>query len=372
MKIIISLLSIIIVLDIYRISIIIFRKDSSIQRKIFEILILFITIVMCLIIMKENNNFNLIYFFISLILSLYVVICFVLEFKNRKNFISILSIKSAIDKSQNGILFLNNKNNILLINKVMKSILEYYDINDNIITNLESKVFQKTNNDKLLKCLNKVWLLKIYNNKEIVVIDVTDLYTLNEKLEQQNKEQREYNNKILKALDNIEEINKSKNLIKLKNEFHDLLGHRLSLFKAYLNTSQINLKDIKFMINNLFYEDNSEESPSNKLSKLVNIYSVLGISININGKISNNNLGSIYFEIIREAVTNAIMHGSSKNIDINIYDNEMIISNDGEKPKKEIHENEGIKGMRRKLNDIGGTLFVDTIDKFTLRISAKK
>lgn len=371
MKVVISLLSIVLVIEVFRVSILLLRKDSSVFRLVFEFIILIgvITMYFVDICFMKVDEFNYICFCISIVLSLYVVFCFVFDFKDRRNFISVLSIKSAIDKSCNGIMFLNSKGNIFLINKVMEDVLDYYNISNNIISCLDSNVFKRVNNDRLLKCLDRIWLLKVYDDREIVVIDITDIYTLNEKLEFQNMILDEYNSKLLETLDNIEEINKSKNLIKIKNEFHDLLGHRLSLFKTYLNNGNTNLDDIKFMVSNLFYDDSSDFLPSDKLNKLIGIYDVLGISIKVDGVITDDDFGCVYFEIIREAVTNAIMHGGSKNIDISIDNNGMVIRNDGDVPRGDIHENEGIRGMRRKLNEIGGSLIIDVSDGFSLRIS---
>ena len=87
-------------------------------------------------------------------------------------------------------------------------------------------------------------------------------------------------------------------------------------------------------------------------------------------------VSEVFFEIIREAVTNAIIHGDSKNIKIVINNNieniEMIITNDGKKPNNIINENEGIKGMRRKLNEIGGILIIETDDNFLLKVIINK
>lgn len=48
----------------------------------------------------------------------------------------------------------------------------------------------------------------------------------------------------------------------------------------------------------------------------------------------------------------------------------MVITNDGNKPKSVIFENEGIKGMRKKLSNINGSLKVITDNNFKLIIKA--
>lgn len=369
------ILIIFIIIQVYRVAIIFFIRKQYLIKKIFEIFILLLIIIIELLNMHyiDNNKFNTILFLISIILALYIGINIIYERIIKKESLSILSVKNAIDLSDNGIMFLNDKGNIILINVVMKDILKEYNINDNYIDNLKEKEIKEIHNEHILKCLNRVWQLKINNNKEIIALDITDIYKIQEKTKNQNIEIEENNKKILKTLNNIEEVEKEKKLIKIKNEFHDILGHRLSLFGEYLKQDNINKEEIKFMLDNLFEQFTTLKSPEENLKKLIEVYKVFNINISIIGKLpKNKEVGETFFEIIREAVTNAIIHANSKNIKVVITNSlektEMLITNDGIKPNNFINENEGIKGMRRKLKEIGGILIIENEDNFILKI----
>lgn len=369
------ILIIFIIIQVYRVAIIFFIRKQYLIKKIFEVFILLLIIIIELLNMHyiDNNKFNTILFFISIILALYIGINIIYERIIKKESLSILSVKNAIDLSDNGIMFLNDKGNIILINVVMKDILKEYNINDNYIDNLKEKEIKEIHNEHILKCLNRVWQLKINNNKEIIALDITDIYKIQEKTRNQNIEIEENNKKILKTLNNIEEVEKEKKLIKIKNEFHDILGHRLSLFGEYLKQDNINKEEIKFMLDNLFEQFTTLKSPEENLKKLIEVYKVFNINISIIGKLpKNKEVGETFFEIIREAVTNAIIHANSKNIKVVITNSldktEMLITNDGIKPNNFINENEGIKGMRRKLKEIGGILIIENEDNFILKI----
>lgn len=369
------ILIIFIIIQVYRVAIIFFIRKQYLIKKIFEVFILLLIIIIELLNMHyiDNNKFNTILFFISIILALYIGINIIYERIIKKESLSILSVKNAIDLSDNGIMFLNDKGNIILINVVMKDILKEYNINDNYIDNLKEKEIKEIHNEHILKCLNRVWQLKINNNKEIIALDITDIYKIQEKTKNQNIEIEENNKKILKTLNNIEEVEKEKKLIKIKNEFHDILGHRLSLFGEYLKQDNINKEEIKFMLDNLFEQFTTLKSPEENLKKLIEVYKVFNINISIIGKLpKNKEVGETFFEIIREAVTNAIIHANSKNIKVVITNSlekiEMLITNDGIKPNNFINENEGIKGMRRKLKEIGGILIIENEDNFILKI----
>ena len=143
------------------------------------------------------------------------------------------------------------------------------------------------------------------------------------------------------------------------------------MFSKYLEMNKVNINEVKNIINNLFEEDENKKS-KDKLITLFNLYKTLGININVIGALPlDDKVANIFYEIIREAVTNAIIHANSKNIKAviteNEYKKELVITNDGDKPKQVIYENEGIKGMRRKLKIIGGTLIIDTKQEFILK-----
>lgn len=375
MKVLTFILIIFIILQVYRVAIIFFIRKQYLIKKIFEVFILLLIIIIELLNMHyiDNNKFNTILFLISIILALYIGINIIYERITKKESLSILSVKNAIDLSDNGIMFLNDKGNIILINVVMKDILKEYKINDNYIDNLKEKEIKEIHNEHVLKCLNRVWQLKINNNKEVIALDITDIYKIQENTRNQNIEIEENNKKILKTLNNIEEVEKEKKLIKIKNEFHDILGHRLSLFGEYLKQDNINKEEIKFMLDNLFEQFTTFKSPEENLKKLIEVYKVFNINISIIGKFpKNKEVGETFFEIIREAITNAIIHANSKNIKVVITNSlekiELLITNDGIKPNNFINENEGIKGMRRKLKEIGGILIIENSDEFILKV----
>ena len=373
MKIITIILINFLLLQIYRVTILFLKKEQNIFKKIFEFIIFILILIVELLNMKciDNNKFNIILLLVSIILAIYIGINIIYEILIKKESLSILSIKIAIDLSDNGIMFLNDKGNIILINKVMKDILKEYKINSNYIEKLQEK-----SNEQIIKCLDRKWQLKI-NNNEVVLFDITDLYNIQEKIMKQNIMIEENNKRLIEELNNIEKITKEKKIIKIKNEFHDILGHRLSLFIQYLKQDNVNKEEIKFMLNNLFEQFDSIKSPTENLNKLIEVYKVFNININIVGNMPQKiKVSEVFFEIIREAVTNAIIHADSKNIKIVINNNieniEMIITNDGKKPNNIINENEGIKGMRRKLNEIGGILIIETDDNFLLKVIINK
>lgn len=359
------LLAICAIINAYRVTLC-FLKKQSLKRKIYELLIMLIIIILCYYNMHYTFKWHYIF---SVIFIIYILSIFIYEKIFKKETISTLSIKDAIDLSPAGIMFLNSDGETYLINSAMSKILNELNIHNNYLKELSNISIYENDNYFIIKVCDKVWQFRERNNNEITAIEITDLYLLKEEEEKQNKELLENNIKIRESIKNIENLEKEKNLLKIKNEYHDRLGHRLAILTKYLDSDKCNKQDIKFLISNIYEE---EKESKHLLDNLVKMYKIIGININIDGNMSEDeNTSLILFEVIREAVTNAIIHADSKNIFVKINDKEMVITNDGLLPKKDIYENEGLRGMRRKLSKIDGSLFIDTSKGFTLKVTYK-
>ena len=311
-------------------------------------------------------------FCISTILSMYIFISFIYEKLFKNEYVSMLSVKNGIDLSDTGIMFLDDNDDIILMNNLMSDILKDLNIKKDYINSLVDKCSENIDDDYLLKCNKKVYLLKISVDKEVSLIDITELYKLQEHEKLQNKKIKANSNNAT-VINNIEKIEKTKNLLKIKNEYHDIIGHRLALLTKYLEQEPKDAKSILFLLDSIYEDFDSKLSSDEKLKNLVKIYQVIGINIIVKGNLPiDEKIANIFFEIIREAVTNAIIHADSKNIKVIITQYldriEMIITNDGKKPSSIIYENDGIKGMRRKLTLINGSLNISTENYFVLKI----
>ena len=332
------------------------------------------------IIMEYNilgkNELNLwlllIYVLLNIIYFLYVIIK-----KETKEYITNQSIKEAIDFSNSGILVLKNKNTIKLQNSIMRDLLSKLSIRENYIEELKNKAKNTMSGDCIIIVDNNVWSFIINKEDlEIVAVNITEEYELQEKIETQNKEIEKNNKEIIWTIENMEYIEKQKESQELRSKFHDLLGQSFSMLQQYLNQDNLetrNIEDIKFMIREMFTDMEDKEEAEVNLRNLVEAHKNTGTEINIVGKLpQNKEIAKVFFEIIREAVTNAIRHADSTKVDVQIKDNlngiELIITNNGKKPKDTIIEHQGIKGMRRKVARIKGNLYITTVPNFKIDV----
>ena len=295
----------------------------------------------------------------------------------KKETITDFSIKKVIDECEFGILVLKGKK-ARLINNKMYEILDKLNIKKDYVTNIIKQSIDQLDKNYCVKVENKYYVFVI-NNNEIITFDITEVYELHQKLNEQNRKLEENNKKILLSIDNIEELEKEKNLLKLKNKYHDILGQNLSILQQYLNKekiSQENFEEIKFMIQKMFIDIEDTDDTNTNLENLIKIHKKNGTDIIIDGKLpQNKETAKVFFEIIREATTNAIRHAGSSKVFVNIKETleetYMIITNDGRKSNEFITENQGIKDMRRKVKKPGGMFYISTVPEFSVNISIK-
>ena len=310
---------------------------------------------------------------------LYEVISFIyMYFKYIKGEkINQFSIKKLIDSSDFGILVLKG-NKSVLINNTMYAILNKLNIRTNYIANIIKQSEEQMEENYVVKVEEKYYLF-IINQNEVIVFDITEEYCLKNELDEQNEKIKRNNKELVSSIENIEKLEKEKNLLKIKNKYHDLLGQNLSVLQQYLNREEIkqeNFDEIKFMIEKMFIDIEDTEDPNTNLQNLIKIHQNNGTNIIIKGKLpKNEKQAKVFFEIIREATTNAIKHAESSKIFVEIKETlektNMVITNDGKKPNEFITENEGIKGMRRKVEEIKGYFYVSTVPEFSVNVSIK-
>jgi len=336
-----------------------------------------ITILIALF-MQESISRNSL-FIIALLGIIYEIISIIYMYFRyyKKETITDFSIKKVIDECEFGILVLKGKR-AKLINNKMYEILDKLNIKKDYITNIIKQSINQLDKNYCVKVEDKYYVFVI-NNNEIITFDITEVYKLHQKLNEQNKKLKENNKKILLSIDNIEELEKEKNLLKLKNKYHDILGQNLSILQQYLNKENItqeNFEEIKFMIQKMFIDIEDTDDTNANLENLIKIHKKNGTDIIIDGKLpQNKETAKVFFEIIREATTNAIRHAGSSKVFVNIKETleetYMIITNDGRKPNEFITENQGIKDMRRKVKKLGGMFYISTVPEFSVNISIK-
>ena len=373
---ILIILSLILVAQVIKIIV----KTNIIDKNLIDYYIEYVVAIIILLTLIFEKIISLdILLLVTITSLLYEVISFIyMYFKYiKEEKINQFSIKKVIDSSDFGILVLKG-NKSVLINNTMYAILNKLNIKTNYIANIIKQSEEQMEGNYVVKVEEKYYLF-IINQNEVIVFDITEEYCLKNELDEQNEKIKRNNKELVSSIENIEKLEKEKNLLKIKNKYHDLLGQNLSVLQQYLNREEIkqeNFDEIKFMIEKMFIDIEDTEDPNTNLQNLIKIHQNNGTNIIIKGKLpENEKQAKVFFEIIREATTNAIKHAGSSKIFVEIKETleetYMVITNDGKKPNEFITENEGIKGMRRKVEEIKGYFYVSTVPEFSVNVSIK-
>ena len=373
---ILIILSLILVAQIIKIIV----KTNIIDKNLIDYYIEYVVAIIILLTLIFEKSISLdILLLVTIMSLLYEVISFIyMYFKYiKKEKINQFSIKKVIDSSDFGILVLKG-NESVLINNTMYAILNKLNIKTNYIANIIKQSEEQMEGNYVVKVEEKYYLF-IINQNEVIAFDITEEYSLKKELDEQNEKIKLNNKELVSSMENIEKLEKEKNLLKIKNKYHDLLGQNLSVLQQYLNKEEINQEnfdEIKFMIKKMFIDIEDTEDSNTNLQNLIKIHQNNGTNIIIKGKLpENEKQAKVFFEIIREATTNAIKHAESSKIFVEIKETlektNMVITNDGKKPNEFITENEGIKGMRRKVEEIKGYFYVSTVPEFSVNVSIK-
>lgn len=356
------------------------RKRNIIEKNLIDYYLEYIvSIVIFAVLFFQKNISENILFRVLMISLLYEIISYIYMYYKyyKKENINNFSIKKVIDTSDFGILVLKGKQ-VELINNTMYEILRKLNIKNDYISNIKKISKEQLNGNYVVAIDDKYYLFAIDKN-EVILFDITEEYILQNELNEQNKKIKNNNKELIDGIENIEELEREKNLLKLKNKYHDILGQNLSVLQQYLNKqsiSQENFEEIKFMIRKMFIDIEDTEDSNLNLQNLIKIHKKNGTNINVMGKLPQyKEISKVFFEIIREATTNAIKHAGSTNIFVEITETleetTMRITNDGRKSNEFIAENEGIKGMRRKVSQLNGIFYIQTIPQFSVNVTIK-
>lgn len=168
-----------------------------------------------------------------------------------------------------------------------------------------------------------------------------------------------------------EEVQKEETILELKNRVHDVMGQRLSIIHRILEENKyihLSVKEFRNLLDTMLRDvrEKDIEEPIRLFESMKRSCHLIRVRLTLQGEF----IGSVkqqhaMIQVIREAVTNAVRHGKAKNIEVSIERDDrqirVTIQNDGERLMQPPVEKDGIIGMRRRAQELGGELEI-TID----------
>ena len=314
----------------------------------------------------------------------------------RKDGISGVSVKEAIDSLPTGICCALPNGTPILINDRMNAICteltgmpigDANDFSEMLVSGSLSGVIESGEKPVVRTAGGKVYSFTLNSFdmdgaacRELLAADTTDIYARIEEL-REKKRRAEMLNKRLKALTGtIEYITMSRELMTMKAALHDDLGRCLMLVKRYLcDPDSVDINDITelWSLSIRKLENESPEFWQTPYYVLEKQADLLGIELTVIGEMPPE---PKYAELINSAVSTHLLnvfehaHGTKAQIVFG-EDNgfhTIRMTNDGDPPEPDMTERGGLKTLKELAVMLGGSTRLTAVPAFVYEIILPK
>lgn len=375
------------VLAYYSALVLAFELGLMLAKKDFKLAIDFSFLIMLLPFWKYANETLSVVFIVIGVVYLFAksqtsLLNYLIRLKSNINY---YSLKEALDELKTAVMF-ESRFNVVYENLAMKNLLAKLKIKQNqssfeIWRNLKSRTTTKIIDEQniLVFLDKKVYSFSIIKQSktQIYAFDITNEYLTTTEIENKQTELKVKQTEILKMIENLDEIERQKEVLTLKSKLHDIIGQRLFILHHILDVideKNFDLNNVKSLLKTMLEEIDSDETneTQNLQNAIVTAFEMIGFNIEISGDMPKEPLkAKALVKIIRECATNAIRHANATKLFVNISDDKIQIFDNGKFTSKTFVEGTGIKGMRLNSTELGGELFVSTQNGFKIVIEKK-
>lgn len=317
-------------------------------------------------------------------------------FKRCRNYLRENAIQESLDNLPSGIVFFDGNGMPKLMNRRMHQIcmnLAGRDIQN--ITELEEALSKPLKEqvffDDDLKVYGfsdgSVWK---FSEKEIITTggdrfsqvlasEVSELYQSKVLLKRENQKLQEMSAAMKELSKNVVTLTREEETLSMKMRVHDNLGYSVLAAQRMLMRESEEDRDI-FLSQwkqtlDLLNKDNESVEDEQLHRQVQDRAKFLGVKIiYIGEKIWESHIFRLLDIILLEALSNCVRHAGASELYVKFGSAEhewgVVITDNGQKPEKNIKEGGGLSGIRKKVEKCGGTLRIcsDPIFSITVKI----
>ena len=317
-------------------------------------------------------------------------------FKRCRNYLRENAIQESLDNLPSGIVFFDGNGMPKLMNRRMHQIcmnLAGRDIQN--ITELEEALSKPLKEqvffDDDLKVYGfsdgSVWK---FSEKEIITTggdrfsqvlasEVSELYQSKVLLKRENQKLQEMSAAMKELSKNVVTLTREEETLSMKMRVHDNLGYSVLAAQRMLMRESEEDRDI-FLSQwkqtlDLLNKDNESVEDEQLHRQVQDRAKFLGVKIIYTGeKIWESHIFRLLDIILLEALSNCVRHAGASELYVKFGSAEhewgVVITDNGQKPEKNIKEGGGLSGIRKKVEQCGGTLRIcsDPIFSITVKI----
>lgn len=312
--------------------------------------------------------------------------------REKRNSITRSSVKESLDWLNTGLCFAYKSGMVMLTNHRMDELCHailgrdlqnanvfWKDLNDGTIQP-EAVRLSMGKNPSFRLSDGTVWTFActvVDGITQLTAAETTRLNALTEELKEKNAELSAMNRRLRKYGEQVDELAREEERLETKARIHREFGQALLMSRRYLQNGNSDSKALFSTLRRVIAILRLEsESPKNDdpMDILLKAAGSVGIEIHISGRMpKQENTKRLFFEAATEALTNAVRHANAKNLYIAFSEDDKAysvrFSNDGEKPQEKIIEGGGLGVLRKKTEQIGGTMELKHQTGFALTLT---
>ena len=319
-------------------------------------------------------------------------------FKRCRNYLRENAIQESLDNLPSGIVFFDGNGMPKLMNRRMHQIcmnLAGRDIQN--ITELEEALSKPLKEqvffDDDLKVYGfsdgSVWK---FSEKEIITTggdrfsqvlasEVSELYQSKMLLKRENQKLQEMSAAMKELSKNVVTLTREEETLSMKMRVHDNLGYSVLAAQRMLMRESEEDRDI-FLSQwkqtlDLLNKDNESVEDEQLHRQVQDRAKFLGVKIIYTGeKIWESHIFRLLDIILLEALSNCVRHAGASELYVKFGSAEhewgVVITDNGQKPEKNIKEGGGLSGIRKKVEQCGGTLRICSDPNFSITVKIPK
>lgn len=214
---------------------------------------------------------------------------------------------------------------------------------------------------------------------EVMATDVSRLAALHAALQQENERLADANRRAKRLYDNMPDIVREEEILKMKMQVHDDIGHTLLAARRALrhehDLARIRSEAAEWESSiSLLCRARQEDAAEDPLTCMQRRAAVLGAAVQLRGAYPAARAArELYALVLRECTSNAVRHAGATEL---YADSEhrlqawhLCITNNGAPPRAEIKEGGGLSSLRRRIEKAGGTVTVHSLPVFVLEVA---
>lgn len=304
------------------------------------------------------------------------------------------SVKQAIDSLHTGIMFCEPDGYILLLNRRMQRLMKlltgeiqrngkkFYGMvlsgdcsGDYERIEIEDETAYRTPDGKVWLFSKSDIAVKRSKYVEIAATDITERWLMTEELAEQRYALLARGGELQNAIAGVQQQCREEESLRLKEEYHNLLGHRIVLLLRALREKREPDEALlgSLALDPIAVPESVGKKAKHRLDSLKTALAGIGVSLNVTGPLPpDDELAVLAVDTITECSTNAVRHGFATRVDALLDRSDgqysIKISDNGIPPMRPLREGGGLGGLRRRVLELGGSLSIETSPRFIIRV----